>query len=524
MEYLSKYEKIQLQEYCYIYPNGGCAEILLRILREVYKEVQFVSIDDKEEASSLERYAKEIRQNEKYVLLMGGDIYEDLEEKCRKAGIQRLIDGRELVAYLLCKNILELSVGGGAKFELLDNRILHIYEDEWIKHYYYFYDLFTYYCSKIALEELRQCVLQYCQATQINLEKSGYSFKLQKGIMFDFAPHTFEIASFILDDVKVAWYFWGMEYYLKYKDKVARQSVLIAPWVIADYFINYEVTLRLSGGMPSLNQTRRKVVGIGHSLAEAFALAPRNIKEKNLRQYAYYYFSPFSHYCAMDRESYNAFMKIFKENSLEIEVCKSGSPRLDHKIQLQSPPQSLVKQFLFIPRLMKAEELKEAVLFLLNNNKKVMFRPHPALRNYVEYMESGDPYKILDEFKEYSNFSFDLSENLSYELLMESIVITDNSSVSYSTPLSVCKPVILYALPKKEFDLRIENFGVSFANPKLHRVALDLETFKKVALQLELDLKTKGKQILEELKQYQKEEVYHLGESSKWIASFLENL
>ena len=142
----------------------------------------------------------------------------------------------------------------------------------------------------------------------------------------------------------------------------------------------------------------------------------------------------------------------------------------------------------------------------------------------MEYMESGDPYKILDEFKEYSNFSFDLSENLSYELLMESIVITDNSSVSYSTPFSVCKPVILYALPKKEFDLRIENFGVSFANPKLHRVALDLETFKKVALQLELDLKTKGKQILEELKQYQKEEVYHLGESSKWIASFLENL
>ena len=103
-------------------------------------------------------------------------------------------------------------------------------------------------------------------------------------------------------------------------------------------------------------------------------------------------------------------------------------------------------------------------------------------------------------------------------------MVTDNSSVSYSTPLSVCKPVILYAFPKKEFDLRKKNFGVSFFNPILHRVALDLEGFKQEVLKLEEDLKNSGNQILEELKQYRNSQVYNLGYSSKWLANFLEKL
>ncbi len=524
LEYLKKYEKIKLIGHCYIYPNGGCAKRLLRILKAVYLGVEFIGIDDREEASSFERYKEEIKTSQKYVLLMGGDIYEELERKCLESGVQKLIDSREYVAYLLGREILKLAAGGGGKFALLENRILHLYEEEWIRHYYYFYDLFIYYCPKIALEELRQCVLQYCQVTQRHLERAGYSLELQKGIMLDFAPHTLEISSFISDSTPIAWYFGSMEYYLEHQHKVGNQPILIAPWVIADYFVNYEVTLKLSGGMPRLNPKQRKVVGMGHSLAEAFGLSPRNVKKKNLMQYAYYYFVPFSHYCALDRESHKAFVKIFKAISLEIEVCKSGSPRLDYKIQNKKPCHCPIKQFLFIPRLMMAEDLKGAILFLLEKGKKVVFRPHPALKSYVEYMGSGNPYAALEEFCNYPHFSFDLSGSLSSELLVESIVVTDNSSVSYSTPLSVCKPVILYAFPKKEFDLRITNFDVSFANPKLHRVALNLEEFKRESLQLESDLKTKGRQVLEELEQYQRKEIYHLGKSSKWIANFLENI
>ena len=524
MEYLKKYEQIELLDYCYIYPNGGCAEILLRILKEVYNNVEFRVIDDSKKESSLQNNLEEIKSSQKYILLMGGDIYGELEAKCVKFGITRLIDAREYVAFLLGREILALSVGGGGRLEWLEDRILHIFEDKWIKHYYYFYDLFTYYCSKIALEELRQCVLQYCNAILKNLKKIGYSLELQKGIMFDFAPHTLEIISHFVDSVKVSWYFGSLEYYLQHKDKVKNQFILIAPWIIADYFMNYQVVLKLSGGFPILNLNKRQIVGIGHSLAEAFALAPRAIKKSNLFQYAYYYFYPFSHYCAMDEKSYQAFMKIFNELELEIEVCKSGSPRLDYKIQTKKMHQSLIEQYLFIPRLMKAEELKGAISFLLQKGKKVIFRPHPALKNYTKYMKNGNPYNVLEEFRNNPNFSFDFSSTLSYELLVESIVVTDNSSVSYSTPLSVCKPVILYAFPKKEFDLRKKNFGVSFFNPILHRVALDLEGFKQEVLKLEEDLKNSGNQILEELKQYRNSQVYNLGYSSKWLANFLEKL
>lgn len=114
MEYLKKYEQIELLDYCYIYPNGGCAEILLRILKEVYNNVEFRVIDDGKKESSLQNNLEEIKSSQKYILLMGGDIYGELEAKCVKFGITRLIDAREYVAFLLGREILALSVGGGA--------------------------------------------------------------------------------------------------------------------------------------------------------------------------------------------------------------------------------------------------------------------------------------------------------------------------------------------------------------------------------------------------------------------------
>ncbi|PZT48647.1 hypothetical protein B6S12_03150 [Helicobacter valdiviensis] len=524
MEYLKKYEEINLKDFCYIYPNGGCAEILVRILKDKYNGVDFIGIDDREEQSSFKNNVEAIKESQKYVLLMGGDVYEECKERCKSAKVN-YIDGREYVAFVLAQEILKLSAGGGAEFRLLeDGKILHILENPWIRHYYFFYDLFAYYCPKNALEELRECVVDYCKATQREIEKCGYSFRLENGIFFDFAPHILEIYSNLLQDIKVGWYFGSMEYYNKNKAQIPKGNILIAPWVIADYFINYKVVLKLSGGLPLLNPQKRKLVGLGHSLAEAFALAPKSIKQKNINQYAFYYFFPFSYYCSMDRESSKAFLSIFNQVGLEVGLCECGSPRLDYKNLEKISYKTLVEQYLFIPRLMKAEELIEAIRFLLNKGKKVMFRPHPALKNYIEYMGSDNPYKALEEFRGHSNFSFDLSEKISTQLLLQSIVISDNSSVTYSTPFSVCKPIIIYANPKKEFDLRVKNFGISFVNAKLHRVALNLEEFKQQALKLEEDLKNNGEEIIRDLKEYKKEQIYHLENSAKYLAKFLEDL
>lgn len=522
MEYLKKYQNIILEDFCYVYPNGGCAEILVRILQDRFSNVIFSGIDDKEEITSLDKNIEQIKKSGKYVLLMGGDVYEECEEKCKKANLN-FVDGREYVAFILSSEILKLAAGGGAEFRLLEeNRVLHILEDRWIKHYYFFYDLFTCYCPKIALEELRLSVLEYCKVTQKQIEKYNYSFNLKNGICLDYAPHILEIASNIDKETKVAWYFGSMDYYDKNKDKINKNcNIVVAPWVIADFFMNYKVALKLSGGMPTLNLENRKLVGLGHSLAEAFAFAPKAMKQKNLEAYAYYYFSPFAYYCAMDMESSKAFSNIFKKVGLGVQVLECGSPRLDYKKEVKTSYKSLVEQFLFIPRLMRAEELKEAIKFLLDSGKRVIFRPHPSLKSYVEYMGSDNPYKALEEFREHSNFSFDLSEKIENKLLLKSIVISDNSSVAYSTPLSVCKPIVLYAFPKREFDLRVKNFGISFVNAKFHRVALNLEEFKREALKLEEDLKDNGVEVLQDLEKYQKEQVYYLGDSAKYLAEFL---
>ena len=84
--------------------------------------------------------------------------------------------------------------------------------------------------------------------------------------------------------------------------------------------------------------------------------------------------------------------------------------------------------------------------------------------------------------------------------------------------------MILYAPPKKEFDLRVCNFDCSFVNPLLHRVALNESEFMQVALRLEEELKQSGELIAQEILQYKEANIFYPKASALEIAKLLMSL
>ncbi|MDE5602339.1 MAG: hypothetical protein K2I71_00230, partial [Helicobacter sp.] len=103
-------------------------------------------------------------------------------------------------------------------------------------------------------------------------------------------------------------------------------------------------------------------------------------------------------------------------------------------------------------------------------------------------------------------------------------VITDNSSVAYSIPWVHCKPVLLYAPNKKEWDLKQIRFGHSFANIILHRVAETPNELLKQAEQLQKDIASNAKEIKREIRDYRTKVLINFGKSQEAIEKILLDL
>ncbi len=112
MEYLKKFETIELGRGCYIYPKGGCAEILSNILKDCKRDLILKFLDDKDSVNNLVAKQEEIRQSGEYVLICAGDVQDELVLKCENLGLKYL-DGREFIASCLGRQILLEASGEG---------------------------------------------------------------------------------------------------------------------------------------------------------------------------------------------------------------------------------------------------------------------------------------------------------------------------------------------------------------------------------------------------------------------------
>lgn len=510
-------ENIKIIQQCYVYPSGGCAEICVNILKDCLENVEFIMLDDKEEATSLEAHKDRILLSKDYLLICAGDVQEELEEKCKRYGISNAIDGRVYTALKLSEKIREQIQAQKKKFEFLANgNVLHILENRWITHLYYFWDAFAYYLEDCVFEFLKEVALQYCES--MGLQEY---LKVQQGILIGVGYLT-EFVKSVEETQSVVVYCGDFNFYQEVKAKLGGHKALCCHWVLLDYFINQKAFFTNGGLLFNFAQRKEKVVkiGCGHSLCEAFYFAPKRQKKEFLVRYIQRYFDEFDYYLAIDKISQEAFEAMFEECGVTTKVLKAGSLSLDSK-GINTKDQ--VESFMFIPRL-NGKECVAVIKRLLKLGKKVIFRPHPATLNYVKQHKIA-AYTYLEDVLDNNNFCIDSTKNINQELLAKSIVITDNSSVSYSTPLSTLRPVVLFCPPKKEFDLRVQNFGISFANPILHRVALSVDDCVEALLQLEAELSAGGGAFLrEKILKYREMNLYNIGHSKEAIAEILKDI
>lgn len=524
---MERYDKIELDLKCYIYPKGGCAEVVANILKDILPQLEIDYVDDSQPEISLEAQQDSIRTSGAYCLVCAGDVQNLLLEKCHSFKINNVIDGREFAAFHLGKKIEQEAqriLQGSKAYEFLEQgRVLHILPNRWITHYYYFYDLFVYYLSGNPLEYLRKKAIGYCQAIEKALAKSSFSLEVKKGICASFNTRLPSILGSLMGAIPILYLFGTFEWYQKNKNYIENQLAIIVQYPIMDFFAHYSIFMNMGSSLPKLSDRQRITIGIGHSFSDAFTFCCKAHHPEYLYQYIRYYFLGMDFYVAIDKESEKCYQSIIEKVGLKLKVLPLGSPSLDKRmlnITQYKPPE----QFYFLPRACPLDIVAKAIDVLLQKGKKVTFRPHPAFENFARYANKNKSNSFFDRFIGHPLFSIDNAPSIPHELLAKSIVVTDNSSVAYSAPLISLKPAILFCPPMKSFDLRLQNFGKSFANPLLHRVALSVDEFLDVALELEEELLSGGGALFNVLHEWRAQNVFNLGHSKEAFAECLMKL
>ncbi len=156
------------------------------------------------------------------------------------------------------------------------------------------------------------------------------------------------------------------------------------------------------------------------------------------------------------------------------------------------------------------QELRKKYHQSIAITQKIIFRPHPSFHKTSLYN------KIYHEFHVYDWFVYDTSARLSAETMHAcGCLIGDFSSLVYTFPLCTLKPAIL--LISKE-SLQNTYNGVGFYNPILHFYATNVaECLQSIETIAQEDKQQRAQNI----KEFREKEVFHLGDSSTFIAAFI---
>ena len=155
--------------------------------------------------------------------------------------------------------------------------------------------------------------------------------------------------------------------------------------------------------------------------------------------------------------------------------------------------------------------LEKLITKILENNYKIIFRPHPEqIKRQRSTIE-----KINQKFKKFPNYTYDINKDNLDSLIKAKIVITDNSGIAIEAILGLNKPVIYCdkylkihnknyekISPKSLEDEIKENFGVTIND-------FEVINFKNIISYTEKNLQSKKLQIDE----FVKNEIYNSNDS-----------
>ena len=141
---------------------------------------------------------------------------------------------------------------------------------------------------------------------------------------------------------------------------------------------------------------------------------------------------------------------IMKKSKRKVQVVNTGYLKLDHvhkKINLRKVKEDSI---LIAPTASKfysdanlSKKLDKMINLLLVKKYKIIYRPHP-----LDLTIKGDinlTNLIIEKFKDFPNFEFDISTSYIESYRKSKLLITDFSGTAYTYAFSTEKPVIFYS-------------------------------------------------------------------------------
>lgn len=148
---------------------------------------------------------------------------------------------------------------------------------------------------------------------------------------------------------------------------------------------------------------------------------------------------------------------------------------------------------------------------------KVVCRLHPNLREY----EKQQFYKEIKNWCLHKNFIFDETSSYLNSYINNSFaLLTDESSMGVSYPLTYLKPAIIYMPNKRKFGVEALD-GIHLYSKEANLIIDNFDNLKDIVG----DIKSfKVFKFEEQIRKFREKQVYNIRHSSEYLSEFINNL
>ena len=160
-----------------------------------------------------------------------------------------------------------------------------------------------------------------------------------------------------------------------------------------------------------------------------------------------------------------------KQNSIKnhTQILSTGYPRLDYLLKNSDKNQTVDSiiiapaNYIAYPDHTMINHLENIIELLLKNfDYKVIYRPHPANKNFNSNINAKISYRSYDIAKKFENnkkFSFDLSDNYLKNYFRSKFMISDISGTPFTYSFLTIRPVIFFSPNEELFKKEHENLN-----------------------------------------------------------------
>ena len=228
----------------------------------------------------------------------------------------------------------------------------------------------------------------------------------------------------------------------------------------SNFFLS-KINFLISSYVPYVLLPNTKSIYINHDIYDA-PMVNEKIEKKLFKQ-----LSKLDHifvsslivkkYFQQKLEKYTKYKKYLKTR-----ITNTGYLKLDHVCRVLKNKKNKETHILIAPTgsynhetLNLSSNLIDMIYFILKKKYKIIYRPHP-----IDLTKKGNNQlvkNVIEKFKDYDNFTTDLSSSYLTSYIKSKLLITDFSGTAYTYSFSTNKPVIFFSK---------NNYGKLFNNLK----------------------------------------------------------